>query len=75
MNLRPADMDNKDIKKIASGLHNIVDGITHLRNNKSGAHGRSEEQTKNINIKNRHARLAIHASHTIAAYIIDLIND
>ncbi|UFM66785.1 abortive infection family protein [Paracoccus sp. MA] len=71
--LRAADWDNKDLKKIASGLHSIVDGIAHLRNNKSGAHGRSEEQRQNITIKPRHARLAIHSAHTVAAYVLELI--
>ncbi|WP_081432831.1 abortive infection family protein [Acidiphilium cryptum] len=49
--LRPVDWDNKDLKKIASGLNNIVDGIAHLRNAKSGAHGKSEEQRRSITIK------------------------
>ena len=71
--LRAADWDNKDLKKIASGLHSIVDGIAHLRNTKSGAHGRSEDQLQSINIKPRHARLAIHSAHTVAAYILELI--
>ena len=71
--LRAADWDNKDLKKIASGLHSIVDGIAHLRNTKSGAHGRSEEQRQSINIKPRHARLAIHSAHTVAAYVLELI--
>ena len=70
--LRPVDWDNKDLKKIASGLNSIVDGIAHLRNYKSGAHGKSEEQSRNITIKPRHARLAIHAAHTVSAYILEL---
>ncbi len=71
--LRPEEWDNKDLKKIASGLNSIVDGIAHLRNKKSGAHGKSEEQTRSIAIKPRHARLAIHAAHTVAAYVLELI--
>lgn len=71
--LRPVDWDNKDLKKIASGLNSIVDGIMHLRNNKSGAHGMSEEQKRSFTIKPRHARLAIHAAHTIAVYVLELI--
>lgn len=72
--LRPVDWDSKDLKKIASGLNSIVDGIMHLRNTKSGAHGKSEEQTRNFTIKPRHARLAIHASHTVAGYVLELID-
>lgn len=73
MGLRPADLDSKDLKKIASGLNSIVDGIMHLRNKKSGAHGKSQEQARNYIVKPRHARLAIHASHTVAAYVLELI--
>lgn len=71
--LRPVDWDNKDLKKIASGLHSVVDGIAHLRNAKSAAHGKSEEQRQGITIKPRHARLAIHAAHTVSAYVLELI--
>ncbi|GBQ89614.1 hypothetical protein AA23498_0668 [Acetobacter nitrogenifigens DSM 23921 = NBRC 105050] len=71
--LRPVDWDNKDLKKIASGLNNIVDGIMHLRNKKSTAHGRSEEEIRNFVIKPRHARLAIHSAHTVSAYILELM--
>lgn len=71
--LRPEDWDNKDLKKIASGLNSIVDGVAHLRNNKSGAHGKSEGERRNIAIKPRHARLAIHSAHTVAAYVLELI--
>ena len=71
--LRPVDWDSKDLKKIASGLNSIVDGIMHLRNTKSGAHGMSEEQTRNFSIKPKHARLAIHAAHTVAVYVLELI--
>jgi len=59
--LRPVDLDNKDLKKIATGLK------------KSGAHGKSEMQTRSFVVKPRHARLAIHSSHTVAAYVLELI--
>lgn len=71
--LHPKEMDDKDLKKIASGLNSIVDGTMHLRNKKSGAHGKSEEQLKSINIRPRHARLAIHAAHTVSAYVLELM--
>lgn len=71
--IHPKEMDDKDLKKIASGLFSIVDGTMHLRNKKSSAHGRSEEQMKQSAIRPRHARLAIHASHTVSAYILELL--
>lgn len=71
--ISPKEMENKDLKKIASGLFNIVEGTMHLRNKKSSAHGRSEEQIKQISIRSRHARLAIHAAHTVSGYILELL--
>lgn len=73
MGLKAADLDNDDLKKIASGLHSIVSGVAHLRNAKSAAHGKSEEQRKGITLKPRHARLAIHSAYTVAAYVLELI--
>lgn len=71
--INPKELDDKDLKKIASGLYSIVDGTMHLRNKKSAAHGKSEEQLRQNTIRPRHARLAIHAAHTISAYILELI--
>lgn len=42
----------------------------HLRNRKSGAHGRTEAQIKENLPRPRHARLVIHAAHTLAACVI-----
>lgn len=72
--INPKEMDDKDLKKIASGLFNIVDGTMHLRNKKSAAHGKSEAQMKANTIRPRHARLAIHAAHTVSAYVLELID-
>jgi hypothetical protein len=71
--IQPKELDDKDLKKIASGLFNIVDGTMHLRNKKSAAHGKSEEQLRQSTIRPRHARLAIHAAHTVSAYVLELI--
>jgi hypothetical protein len=73
--IHPKDLPDKDLKKIASGLFNIVDGIMHLRNKKSAAHGKSEEQFRQNTIRPRHARLAIHAAHTISTYVLELMGD
>lgn len=71
--IHPKELDDKDLKKIASGLFNIVDGTMHLRNKKSSAHGKSEEQLRQSTIRPRHARLAIHAAHTVSAYVLELM--
>ncbi len=71
----PKKLDDKDLKKIASGLFSIVDGTMYLRNKKSAAHGKSEEQLRQNTIRPCDARLAIHAAHTISAYILEFIEN
>ncbi len=71
--IHPKELSDKDLKEIASGLFSIVHGTMHLRNKKSASHGKSENQFQNISITPRHARLAINASHTIASYIVELM--
>jgi hypothetical protein len=71
LGLNPKDMVAKDLQKIASGLNCIVDGTMYMRNKRSGAHGKSEEQANKARIRPRHARLVIHSSHSLAAYIIE----
>ncbi len=72
--INPKDLATKDLKKIASGLNSIVDGTMFLRNKKSGAHGRTEQQTKENALRPRHARLAIHSAHTLAAYVLECLS-
>jgi len=71
MGANPKDLASKDLKKIASGMHSIVDGIMFLRNKRSSSHGKTEEQINNDAMLPRHARLAVHASHTLSAYVLE----
>ncbi|WP_018000177.1 abortive infection family protein [Paracoccus sp. N5] len=71
--INPKDLESKDLKKIASGLNSIVDGTMYLRNKKSGAHGRTEEQFEANALRPRHARLVIHSAHTLAAYVLECL--
>ncbi|MBO6086624.1 MAG: abortive infection family protein [Acetobacter sp.] len=70
--IRPKELKDNDLKEIAAGLNSIIKGTMSLRNKKSSAHGRSEEESRTIEISPRHARLAIHAVHTLSAYILEL---
>lgn len=71
LGINPKDLEAKDLKKIASGLNSIVDGTMYLRNKKSGAHGRTEDQLISSALRPRHARLVIHSAHTLAAYVLE----
>jgi hypothetical protein len=73
--INPGELDDKDLKMIASGLFKVVDGTMHVRNKKSAAHGKSENQAKKIFIKPRHARLAIRSAHTLAGYICEFFHE
>ncbi len=71
--MKPKDLGNNDLRKIANGLNNIVDGMMHLRNKKSAAHGKTEDQAMNEALEPHHARLAVHSAHTLAAYVIECL--
>ncbi|WP_191602515.1 abortive infection family protein [Marinomonas algicola] len=64
----PKLLQDDDLKKILTGVLSVVDGIGAFRTHASSAHG---EGAKIYNIKPRHARLAIHSSHTIALFVLE----
>ena len=63
----PSAVEDSDVRKILSGLTSIVNGIGSLRTHAGSAHGRGKVPYK---VHKRHARLAIHASHTLVAFVI-----
>ena len=66
--LHPAAVEDDDVKKILSGMNSVVDGIGSLRTHAGSAHGQGRRGYK---LQARHARLAIHASHTLVGFIIE----
>jgi hypothetical protein len=64
----PGVVEDQDLKTILTGLLAIVDGIGALRTHASSAHGAGKTQYK---LEPRHARLAIHAAHTITLFILE----
>jgi len=68
LGLDPAAIEDDDLKRILSGMYSIVDGIGSLRTHTGSAHGRGRRAYK---LKARHARLAIHASHTLVGFFIE----
>ena len=75
LGINPKDLEAKDLKKIASGLGSIVDGTMYLRNKRSSAHGRTEAEHTATAIRPRHARLVIHSAHTLAAYVLECLEN
>ena len=64
----PGVIEDQDLQTILTGLLAIVDGIGALRTHASSAHGAGKTQYK---LEPRHARLAIHAAHTITLFILE----
>lgn len=75
LRLNPKDLEAKDLQRIASGLESVVGGIMYLRNKRSSAHGLSEAEHTATAICPRHARLAIHSAHTLAAYVLECLEN
>jgi len=61
----PASQTDQDIKKILSGFLSVVDGVACLRTHDGSAHGKERRSYK---IFPRHARLAVHAAHTLVLF-------
>ena len=64
----PSATEDEDIKKVLSGLNSVVDGIGSLRTHAGSAHGRGRRVYR---LQVRHARLAIHASHTLVSFFLE----
>lgn len=64
----PSIVEDQDLKVILTGLFAVVDGIGALRTHASSAHGAGKRQYK---VEPRHARLAIHAAHTVALFVLE----
>ncbi|MGZ8873830.1 MAG: abortive infection family protein [Halobacteriota archaeon] len=64
----PSLIEEQDLKTILSGLISIVEGIGALRTHASSAHGAGRKIYK---LEARHARLAIHAAHTVALFVLE----
>lgn len=64
----PSCIQDKDLQVILSGILGVVSGIGALRTHASSAHGAGKKIYK---LEPRHARLAVHAAHTIALFILE----
>ena len=68
LGLDPKAMEDDDLARILGGLASVVDGIGSWRTHTSSAHGRGRRTYK---VEPRHARLAIHAAHTLTTFVIE----
>ena len=62
------DLVGEDQKKLTGGLSSVIDGVGALRTHAGSAHGGGRDRAT---VEPRHARLAIHAAHTLAVFLIE----
>lgn len=68
LGLDASKLEERDLQEIISGIMATVNGIGALRTHASSAHGAGKRLYK---LKPRHAKLAIHSAHTIAAFVLE----
>jgi len=68
LGLNPGTIVGQDLIRILSSLTSVIDGIGALRTHAGSAHGHGRETDI---LESRHARLAIHAAHTLATFVIE----
>lgn len=68
LNFNPASVEDEDLRRVLSGLSSIVDGLGSIRTHAGSAHGRGK---KRYRVAPRHARLVIHAAHTLTVFLIE----
>jgi hypothetical protein len=68
LRISPAQVVDGDFKQILSGLVSIAHGIGSLRTHEGSAHGHG---TKTYKIEARHARLSVHAAHTLTMFLLE----
>lgn len=64
----PSQVADDDLKTVLVGLIQIVQGLGAFRTHASSAHGQGP---KSYRLQARHSRLAVHAAHTAALFILE----
>ena len=68
LGLDPSTLEDQDLQQILSGLISAFQGIGSLRTHASTAHGAGRAKYRP---EPRHARLAVNAAHTVAAFVLE----
>lgn len=56
------------MRQILGGLASIVNGVGDLRTHAGSAHGHGNQ---GYQLEARHARLAVHAAHTVVGFVLE----
>jgi hypothetical protein len=74
LGLQPGKLADDNLKRILQGLYSLADGVAAIRTHEGSAHGRSGYEIPNrprYKLLPRHARLAVHAAHTMAMFVLE----
>lgn len=66
----PSAIEDDDLKMILGGLITMVNGIAALRTHASSAHSQGTSK-RGYRLTPRHARLAVHAAHSLVAFVLE----
>ena len=64
--LEPAKATDPHVRQVLQGAASTIQGIAGMRSNTGSAHGRGPGAPL---VEPRHARLAVHAAHTIVVFL------
>lgn len=68
LGLDPKSVDESDLRQVLRGLSSITHGLGSFRTHVGSAHGRGRA---GYQLRSRHARLVVNASHTLAMFILE----
>ena len=68
LGIDPSKVQDQDLQQIITGMFSVVHGIGSLRTHASSAHGAGK---KPYRLEARHARLAVHAAHTLCLFVLE----
>jgi hypothetical protein len=68
LGLGPRSVVTDDMKQILGGLATVLNGVGDLRTHAGSAHGRGPQF---FSVQSRHARLAVHAAHTLVIFTLE----
>lgn len=71
LGLAAKDVADGDLRQILSGLSSIAVGVAALRTHKGSVHGHTDAAKREYRLEPRHARLAVHAVHTLAMFVLE----
>ena len=72
LGLGPQSAVTDDMRQILGGLAGVLNGVGDLRTHAGNAHGKGHEA---FQVEPRHARLAVHAAHTLVNFVLETWKD